>query len=96
MVAQWRSKVLHNAWSILQYFWPALSDDWYWNPNFGLFKTGRFIQVLLYVYAISTIIGWCYKQNGSRRATKPDQVHVKHKPVCSATETSYNTEMLNV
>ena len=25
MVAQWRSKVLQNAWSILQYFWPALS-----------------------------------------------------------------------
>ena len=24
------------SWSILQYFWPALSDNPYLNPNFGL------------------------------------------------------------
>ena len=34
-----------SPWSILQYFWPALSDNWSWKPNFGLFfewplKTG--------------------------------------------------------
>ena len=34
--------------SILQYFWPALSDNWSWKPIFGLFKSGRFTQVLLY------------------------------------------------
>ena len=29
----WRSKVLQNApYAILQCFWPALSDNWSWNP----------------------------------------------------------------
>ena len=38
-------KVLHNApkGSILQYFWPALSNK----TIFGLFESGRFTQVLL-------------------------------------------------
>ena len=36
-------------WSILQYFLPALSDNWSWKPIFGLFESGRFTQVLLYV-----------------------------------------------
>ena len=26
-----------SLWSILQYFWPALSDDRSWKPIFGLF-----------------------------------------------------------
>ena len=34
--------------SILQYFWPALSDNWSWKPIFGLFESGCFRQVLLY------------------------------------------------
>ena len=34
--------------SILQYFWPALSDNWSWKPTFGHFESGRFTQVLLY------------------------------------------------
>ena len=34
--------------NILQYFWPALSDNWSWKPIFGLFGSGRFTQVLLY------------------------------------------------
>ena len=38
-----------SLWSILQYFWPALSDNWSWKPIFGLFESGRFTQVLLYV-----------------------------------------------
>ena len=25
-----------SPWSILQYFWPALSDNWSWNPIFGV------------------------------------------------------------
>ena len=25
-----------STWSILQYFWPALSDNWSWKPIFGL------------------------------------------------------------
>ena len=34
--------------SILQYFWPALSDNLSWKPIFGLIQSGRFTQVLLY------------------------------------------------
>ena len=37
-----------SHWSILQYFWPALSDNLSWKPIFGLFESGRFTQVLLY------------------------------------------------
>ena len=37
--------------SILQYFWPALSDtcNRFWKPICGLFESGRFTQVLLYM-----------------------------------------------
>ena len=35
--------------SILQYNWPALSDNWSWKPIFSLFESGRFTQVLLYM-----------------------------------------------
>ena len=35
--------------SILQYLWPALSNNLSWKPFFGLFESGRFTQVLLYM-----------------------------------------------
>ena len=36
--------------SSLQYFWPALNNNWSWKPIFGLFYSGHFTQVLqLYV-----------------------------------------------
>ena len=35
---------------MLQYFWPALSDNWCWKPIFGLFQSGRFTQILYYIY----------------------------------------------
>ena len=38
----------YSPWSILQYFWPALSDNWSWKPIFGLFEDDHFTQVLLY------------------------------------------------
>ena len=46
--------------SILQYFWPALSDNWSWKPNFGLLfewplKTGFtvfFRKIFLYVHLL--------------------------------------------
>ena len=41
-----------SPWSILQYFWPALSDNWSWKPIFGHFETGSITQVLLY-YSVS-------------------------------------------
>ena len=34
---------------ILQYFWAALSNNWSWKPIFGLFESGRFTQILLYL-----------------------------------------------
>ena len=37
-----------SPWSILQYFWPTLSDNWSWKPIFRLFESGRFTQVLQY------------------------------------------------
>ena len=44
-----------SPWSILQYFWHALSDNWFWNPIFSLFGSGRFTQVLLYCQISFTI-----------------------------------------
>ena len=35
--------------SILHYFWPAFSDNQSWKPFFGLFESGHFTQVLLYL-----------------------------------------------
>ena len=37
-----------SPWRILQYFWPALSDNWSWKPICGLFESGCFTQVLQY------------------------------------------------
>ena len=37
-----------SPWSILQYFWPALSENWSWKTVFGLFESGCFRQALLY------------------------------------------------
>ena len=36
-----------SSWSILQYFWPALSDNWSWKQILGLNESGIFTQVLL-------------------------------------------------
>ena len=36
-----------SPWSILQYFLPALSDNWFWKSIFGLFESGRFRQVCM-------------------------------------------------
>ena len=36
-----------TPWNILQYFRPALSDNWYWKTIFVLFLSGRLKQVLL-------------------------------------------------
>ena len=46
-----------SPWSILQYFWPALSNNWFWKPIFGLFEGGHFRQVLLYL--VNTVKVWC-------------------------------------
>ena len=38
-----------SPWSILQYFWPALSDNWSWKLICCLFESGRFGKVLPYM-----------------------------------------------
>ena len=35
-----------SPWSILQYFWPALSDNLYWKPIFDLFESGLFTVII--------------------------------------------------
>ena len=54
MVAKMKVKSIAECfgWSILQYFWPALSYNWSWKPFFGLFESGCFTQVLLYMAAV--------------------------------------------
>ena len=40
-------------WSILQYFCPSSSDNWFWKPIFVIiYESGRFTQVLLYTIYI--------------------------------------------
>ena len=38
-----------STWSILQYFWPALSDNLLWKTIFVCFPSGHLRQVLLYL-----------------------------------------------
>ena len=44
------------SWSILQYFWPALSDNWSWKLNIWSFLSGRLRQVLLYSKMFNTFL----------------------------------------
>ena len=53
-------------WSILQYFWPALSDDRSWKPKFCHFESGRFTQVLLYKYKYIRKRVWLGRVSNSR------------------------------
>ena len=39
-----------DEWSILQYFWPALSDNWSWKPFFLSFLEWLFYTGLLYAW----------------------------------------------
>ena len=52
-----------SPWSILQYFWPALSDYWSWKPIFCLFESGRFTQALLYVLFFSPMNFGCCSES---------------------------------
>ena len=47
--------------SILQYFWPALSDNLSWKTIFRLFESGPFTQVQLYIVFIYFVYTVCYK-----------------------------------
>ena len=43
-----------SPWSILQYFWPELSDDRLENQFLVPFLSGRLRQVSLYFYVVSS------------------------------------------
>ena len=45
-----------SPWSILQYFWPALSDNRSWKPILVFFLSGRLRQVLLYLYQVNMLL----------------------------------------
>ena len=47
-----------SPWSILQYFWPALSDNRSWKPILVFFLSGRLRQVLLYFCFYSMVINF--------------------------------------
>ena len=40
-----------STWSILQYFLPAFSNNWYRKPNFGLLRVAVLHRFLLYQYS---------------------------------------------
>ena len=46
--------------SILQYFWPALSDKRSWKPIFDLRFSGRLRQVLLYFVTTNGALAQAY------------------------------------
>ena len=53
-----------SLWSILQYFWPALSDNWSWKPSFGLhfewpLKTGFTVFNLIFGRKMKLIVFSC-------------------------------------
>ena len=53
-----------SPWNILQYFWPALSDNWSWKPIISLFESGGFSDVLLQVAAgVNLIVFFSTKNN---------------------------------
>ena len=44
-----------SPWSILQYFWPALSDNQSWKPVFVFFLSGRLRQVFDQIFTLTHI-----------------------------------------
>ena len=54
-----------SPWSILQYFWPSLSDNRSWKPILVYFLSGRLRQVVLYIHApffyCTFIFNWVFK-----------------------------------
>ena len=55
-----------SPWSILQYFWPALRDTWYWKPILVFFLSGR-LKVL---WIFKNIFGTLHDLNDIGEKTK--------------------------
>ena len=79
-----------SPWNILQYFWPALSENWSRKTNlFFIFKSGRFTQVL------PTVDG--HFKNSSEYDQEIPQSQTADKPMASrgrATQQSRDTRKL--
>ena len=45
-----------SPWSILQYIWPALSDNWYWKPIF-VFLREAVLQSFYCIYVMDKLYG---------------------------------------
>ena len=56
-----KSIVECSPWSILQYFEPALRDNWYWKPIFVFLLSAHLRQVLLY-YVLLLISVFLFNQ----------------------------------
>ena len=64
-----------SPWSIPQYFWPALSDDWSWEPFFRFFR----VAVLHKFYCTKTL----YPENNTKYEPVSKQkgtFHIDAKP----------------
>ena len=69
-----------SPWSILQYFWPALSNNWFLKPIFCLFLSGHFTQVLLYIRPLTRWIcqHGCLKEALAHIRSVPKSCVVAH------------------
>ena len=70
-----------SPWSILKYFWTALSDNWSWKPIFGLFDSGCLRQVLLYCIKSVPHAFISYVSTSTNPLFKPGNSHAIN--VCS-------------
>ena len=63
---------------ILQHFWLAFSDKWYWKSIFGLYESGHFKQVLLYCCMFfCQLLFWFSKLNFQNKLFKACRQNVK-------------------
>ena len=68
-----------SPWSILQYFWPALSDNRSWKPIYGPFESGRFRQVLLYI-TMMRFLSPCFFKKASGILQSPPSIPLSVRP----------------
>ena len=75
-----------SPWSILQYFWPALSDNQTWKTILVFFFSGPLRQVLLYwkfAYIKASLDIVLFKETNNKGADHPARMH---RPVCTCVD----------
>ena len=70
-------------WSILQYFRPALSDNWVSKTNFLFFKSDPFTQVLLYIFKGDPSIALIQGSHGNSKTQFHDFSMIFHDQLCN-------------